>query len=171
MIPTPPLSALSSIRDGGTSVAHMASEEEEKRKKVKNKCVYETEKNRQSWGTDWLLGKAFCHMKTPPPLHPSPVIQALSVKDTQTDSPENLGSRLSKLSSRLIKVSYASFIPPRFFLCRMLNTLWNKGLPSGCSTKTFLLQQTKRLTVMISTTKPSLEKSSTCKFCAIMQMY
>ena len=102
------------------SEAHMAREEEEEERK---KRVYETEKNRQSWRTDWLLGKAFCHMKTPPPLHPSPVIQALSVKDTQTDSPENLGSRLSQLSSRLIKVSYASSVPPCFFLCRMLNTL------------------------------------------------
>lgn len=145
---TPPLSALSSIRDGGMSAER------------KRESVYETEKNRQSWRTDWLLGKAFCHMKSPPPLHPSPVIQALSVKDTQTDSPENLGSRLSQLSSRLIKVSHASSIPPCYFLCRMLNTLWNKGLPWGCSTKIFFLQQTKkkRLTVMISTIKTSFKE-------------
>lgn len=122
-------------------------------KREKKVCVYETEKNRQCWRTDWLLGEAFCHRKTPPPLHPIPVIQALSVKDTQTDSPENLGSRLSQLSSRLIKVSYASSVPPLFSLCRMLNTLWNKGLFSGCSTKVFFLQQTKRLTAVISTTK------------------
>lgn len=84
------------------------------RERKKRVCVYETEKNRQSWRTDWLLGKAFCHMKTLPPLHPIPVIQALSVKDTQTDSPENLGSRLSQLSSHLIKVLYASSAPPHF---------------------------------------------------------
>ncbi|CAB1436972.1 unnamed protein product [Pleuronectes platessa] len=49
---------------------------------------------RQSWRTDRPLGKAFCHMKTPPPLNPSPVIQAFSVKDARTGSTENHGSRL-----------------------------------------------------------------------------
>lgn len=46
---------------------------------------------------------------------PLPCIQALTVKDTQTDSPENLGFRLSQRSSCQIKVSYASCGPPRFF--------------------------------------------------------
>lgn len=70
------------------------------------------EKNRQSWRTDRLLGRAFCHKRTPPPKRPSPVIQAFSVKDTQTDSRENLVSRLSQLSSRLIEASHCSPPPP-----------------------------------------------------------
>lgn len=70
------------------------------------------EKNRQSWRTDRLLGKAFCHKRTPPPKRPSPVIQAFSVKDTQTDSRENLVSRLSQLSSRLIEASHGSSVHP-----------------------------------------------------------
>lgn len=32
----------------------------------------ETKIRGQSWRTDWLLGRAFCRFKTPPPLHPSP---------------------------------------------------------------------------------------------------
>lgn len=126
MIFTPPLSVLSSVRDQGMTEAHMAREKEEERKRrvQKKKSVGLRDREKTgSWRTDWLLGKAFCHMKPPPPLRPSPVIQALSVKDAQTDSPENLGSRLSQLSSRLIKVSYASSIAPCFFLCRMLNTM------------------------------------------------
>lgn len=113
-------------------------------------------------GTDWLLGKAFCHMKTPPPLHPIPVIQALSVKDAQTDRPENLGSRLSQLSSHLIKVFiYASSCPSSFFpSCRMFNTLWNRTLYSGCSKKVFLFQQTKRL-IAVNLTKKTKIKEKT----------
>lgn len=79
--------------------------------KEKKKYICGTERNRQGRRTDWLLGKAFCHMKTSPPLHPSLVILALSVKDTQTDIPENLGSRLSQASSHLIKVFYACTHP------------------------------------------------------------
>lgn len=111
-MPTPPLSALLYHRDGEMSEAHMAREQEEKEEEEEEGKM-RWRKNRQSWRTDRLLGKAFCHKRTPPPKRPSPVIQAFSVKDTQTDSPEkNLVSRLSQLSSRLIEASHGSSVHP-----------------------------------------------------------
>lgn len=41
----------------------------------KKKCAYMRQRKTDSRTTDWLLGKAFCHMKTPPPC-----IQAMSSK-------------------------------------------------------------------------------------------
>lgn len=158
MLLTPPLSALSSIIE--MEGCQWPIWPEKRRRRRKNRGVYETEK---SWRTDWLLGKAFCHMRTPPPLRPSPVIQALSVKDTQTDSPENLGSRLSQLSSRLIKVSYASSIPPHFFLCRMLNTL--------CEWRTSLRVQHEDLPLATNKKINSYDLETNCKEKLQMQIW
>ena len=162
-MPTPPLSALLYHRDGEMSEAHMAREQEEKEEEEEGKMRWR--KNRQSWRTDRLLGKAFCHKRTPPPKRPSPVIQAFSVKDTQTDSPEkNLVSRLSQLSSRLIEASHGSSVHPSspVFFPSPLQKVWVKDLP---------LANKQKHEEQLRSENPLLKKSYECKCCFMMQMY
>lgn len=84
---------------------------QKKQWRKKKLCVYETEIHGQSWRTDWLLGRAFCRFKTPPPLHPSPHCEGHP--DRQPRKPG-----LQTVTTLILpdkKVSYASCGPPRFF--------------------------------------------------------
>lgn len=101
MTRTPPLSALSSIKGmEGKSEAHMARDEEEKKKR----CVSMRQRKTELVNRLAIRQSLLSHENTPPfPPTSKPVIQALSVKDTETDGPENLDSRLSQFSSCLIK--------------------------------------------------------------------
>lgn len=71
---TDPLLSLP-VRDGGMSGAQLARDKETENVCVcvcMCACICVTKRNSVSWRTDWLLGKAFCHIKTPCPLHLSP---------------------------------------------------------------------------------------------------
>lgn len=52
-------------RDGGMSGVRLARDKETENVYV-CVCVSVTKRNSLNWRTDWLLGKAFCHIKPPP---------------------------------------------------------------------------------------------------------
>lgn len=153
-----PLSAMYSNRDGGMSEAEKAKEEEEE-ENVKQTGFENRLAIRQS-----LLS----HENTPPPpaskpCHPSP--QCEGHPDRQ---PRKLG--LQTVTTLISADKSLECLILAFFLCRMLNTLWNKGLPLGCSTKIFLWQETTKINSYDLYQNNGSKKSSKCKCCAIIKM-
>lgn len=142
---TPTLYALSPIRYGGTSFAHMArKEEEEERTRKKIAFLLETEENTESWRTDWLLGQAFCHMNTPPspaskPCHLSPQCEGHPDRQPRKPGLQTVTTLISpdKSLARLTRPS------PLLPLQNVKYTEELKDLPGGAAQTSFACNKQK----------------------------
>lgn len=146
MIFTPPLSALSSVRDQGMSETHMASEKEEWRKiRVQKKVwVYETEKNRQLENRLAIRQSLLSHENSPSlaskPCHPSPQCEGRPDRQPRKPGLQTVTTLISPDKSLICLIHRSLLLP-----LQNVKHAGIKDLPQGAAWRSSSCSKTKKM--------------------------